>query len=238
MSAGLIRAWEALRTPAPAGCRSRAARALLRQPPLRRLRGLPTRHPSLLRPRRTARSKNHNRWPVPPLAERPYDLTFIGKLEYEAKAEVWRQCGCGCACAGVRVREQAANAQAGRRHGTVLLSGRRRPSSSPRGSRERRARRHPLPAPPLPCQVSGVTLHRQAAVKALKAFRDKWGHKYKVGSVGRVVGGCCPGRRRCAGRLARVLRAAHAPCGARLVCGCRCTCPRASGWSTTSTWAC
>ncbi|KAL4444179.1 hypothetical protein ABPG75_011916 [Micractinium tetrahymenae] len=60
-------------------------------------------------------TKNHNRWPIPPLNERPYDVTFIGKLEYEAKAE-----------------------------------------------------------------VSGVTIHRQAAVKALSAFRDKWGHKYKV----------------------------------------------------------
>lgn len=60
-------------------------------------------------------TKNHNRWPIPPLSERPYDVTFIGKLEYEAKAE-----------------------------------------------------------------VSGVTLHRQAAVRALSAFRDKWGHKYKV----------------------------------------------------------
>ncbi|PSC76930.1 hypothetical protein C2E20_0555 [Micractinium conductrix] len=60
-------------------------------------------------------TKNHNRWPIPPLAERPYDVTFIGKLEYEAKAE-----------------------------------------------------------------VSGVTTHRQAAVKALSAFRDKWGHQYKV----------------------------------------------------------
>lgn len=35
-----------------------------------------------------ARSKNENRWPIPPLASRPYDVTFIGKLEYEAKAEV------------------------------------------------------------------------------------------------------------------------------------------------------
>ena len=34
------------------------------------------------------RSKNHARWPIPPLSERPYDVTFIGKLEYEAKAEV------------------------------------------------------------------------------------------------------------------------------------------------------
>ena len=25
---------------------------------------------------------------MPPLAERPYDVTFIGKLEYEAKAAV------------------------------------------------------------------------------------------------------------------------------------------------------
>jgi hypothetical protein len=33
-------------------------------------------------------SKNHNRWPIPPLSERPYDVTFIGKLEYEAKAQV------------------------------------------------------------------------------------------------------------------------------------------------------
>lgn len=61
------------------------------------------------------RSKNEGRWPIPPLASRPYDVTFIGKLEYEAKAE-----------------------------------------------------------------VSGVTLHRQAAVKALSSFRDKWGHQYKV----------------------------------------------------------
>ncbi|PRW50908.1 hypothetical protein C2E21_5522 [Chlorella sorokiniana] len=60
-------------------------------------------------------TKNEKRWPIPPLASRPYDVTFIGKLEYEAKAE-----------------------------------------------------------------VSGVTLHRQAAVKALSAFRDKWGHQYKV----------------------------------------------------------
>jgi hypothetical protein len=33
-------------------------------------------------------SKDHNRWPMPPLSKRPYDVTFIGKLEYEAKAEV------------------------------------------------------------------------------------------------------------------------------------------------------
>lgn len=39
-------------------------------------------------PAPSLRSKNHNRWPIPPLAERPYDVTFIGKLEYEAKAEV------------------------------------------------------------------------------------------------------------------------------------------------------
>lgn len=67
------------------------------------------------RPALHPRSKNEGRWPIPPLASRPYDVTFIGKLEYEAKAE-----------------------------------------------------------------VSGVTLHRQAAVKALSAFRDKWGHQYKV----------------------------------------------------------
>lgn len=39
-------------------------------------------------PSSTPRSKNENRWPIPPLASRPYDVTFIGKLEYEAKAEV------------------------------------------------------------------------------------------------------------------------------------------------------
>lgn len=33
-------------------------------------------------------TKNHNRWPIPPLSERPYDVTFIGKLEYEAKTAV------------------------------------------------------------------------------------------------------------------------------------------------------
>lgn len=60
-------------------------------------------------------TKDHNRWPMPPLSKRPYDVTFIGKLEYEAKAE-----------------------------------------------------------------VSGVTAHRMAAVKALSAFRDKWGQQYKV----------------------------------------------------------
>lgn len=42
----------------------------------------------LLPPPTCTRSKNHNRWPIPPLSERPYDVTFIGKLEYEAKAEV------------------------------------------------------------------------------------------------------------------------------------------------------
>ena len=34
------------------------------------------------------RSKEHKSWPMPPLRQRKYDVTFIGRLEYEAKDAV------------------------------------------------------------------------------------------------------------------------------------------------------
>ena len=37
--------------------------------------------------------------------------------------------------------------------------------------------------------ISGVTAHRQAAVKALLALRDKWGGQYKVSGGGGGRGG-------------------------------------------------
>ena len=33
-------------------------------------------------------SKDHKRWPIPALQDRQYDVTFIGKLQYEAKDAV------------------------------------------------------------------------------------------------------------------------------------------------------